>query len=364
MARIVIKLGTSTLTGGTPRLALPRLADLARQMARLRTDGHEIVLVSSGAMAAGSEMLGFPQLPRAIPAKQMLSAVGQPRLMDVWGRMFGIYSIPVAQVLLTRDDLRARTRYLNARNALWALLQQGVLPVINENDTVATEEIRVGDNDNLSALVANLIAADDLYLLTDQEGLLTTDPRKNARADLVRLIDSPEIPEAIWNAAGGGGNLGVGGMQTKVQAADLARRSGVRVVITRGDLPDVLLRLAGGERIGTHFLSLGSSLESFKRYLLAGGYQGTLVLDPGAVAAISSGGSLLPAGLKRVDGDFERGETVLLVGPQGKQAARGLVNYAGRDCAALCGLQSAEIEGRLGYYYGDEIVHRDNMVLL
>jgi glutamate 5-kinase len=364
MARIVIKLGTSTLTSGTPHLALPRLADLARQVAFLRSEGHEVVLVSSGAMAAGSEMLGFPRLPRAIPAKQMLSAVGQPRLMDVWGRMFGIYSIAVAQVLLTRDDLRARTRYLNARNALWALLQQGVLPVINENDTVATEEIRVGDNDNLSALVANLIAADDLYMLTDQDGLLTADPRKHTHANLVQLVDSPDIPQEIWQAAGAGGKMGVGGMQTKLQAADLARRSGVRVVIARGDQPEVLVRLAAGEMIGTQFTPLGSSLESFKRYLLAGGQQGRLVLDEGAVAAISAGGSLLPAGLRQVEGDFERGGTVLLVGLEGKQAARGLANYAGRDCAALCGLQSAQIEGALGFYYGDEIVHRDNMVLL
>jgi len=221
--RIIVKLGTSTLTDGTPHLSQSRMVDLVRQMAVLWSEGTRVILVSSGAITYGRELLNYPQLPKDIPAKQMLSAVGQPRLMDLWGKLFEIYALPVAQVLLTRSDLRSRSSYLNARNTLHALLAQGVIPVVNENDTVATEEIRVGDNDNLSALVANLVDAELLVLLTDQEGLFLSDPRKDPGAELVRLVDSTEIEPELWEAAGDSGALGVGGMYTKLQSADLAR---------------------------------------------------------------------------------------------------------------------------------------------
>ncbi len=362
--RFVVKLGTSTLTAGTSRLSRPQMVDLVRQMTELRRMGHEVILVSSGAMATGLEILGFPQLPKSLPAKQMLSAVGQPRLMDSWAALFSIYDCTVAQVLLTRSDLRARSRYLNARNTLLALLDQGVIPIVNENDTVATEEIRVGDNDNLSALVANLILADYLLLLTDQDGLFTSDPRQDPDADLIPIIDESQLDADVWQAAGNNSGMGVGGMATKLQAADLARRAGTTVFIARGSQKDVMLRIAQGEAIGTRILPTGSLVESFKRYLLSGGEFGSLQVDAGAQQAIVSGRSLLPPGLRAVEGRFSRGETVRVLGPDGQEIARGLVNYRARDCRRLIGQQSAAIEEVLGHYYGDEIIHRSNLVLM
>jgi glutamate 5-kinase len=362
---IVVKLGTSTLTDGSPHLSQARMVDLVRQMCALRQRGSGLLLVSSGAIACGREALQYPQLPKDIPAKQMLAAVGQPRLMDLWGRLFAIYDQPIAQVLLTREDLRFRSRYLNARNTLLALLDQGLVPVINENDTVATEEIRVGDNDNLSALVANLVDADLLVLLTDQDGLYTEDPRQNPQARLIPLVEAPEIAPQLWEAAGGeAGTLGTGGMFTKLQSTDLARRSGVEVVIARGDAPDVLLRITAGEAVGTRFTPTMSAVESRKRFILSGGKAGSLMVDAGAARAIARGGSLLPAGLVSVSGEFGRGETLNIHDPAGREIARGLVNYNHADCARLCGRQSREIEAILGYFYGDEIIHRSNMVLI
>lgn len=364
MRRIVVKLGTSTLTEGKATLSLPRMADLARQVSALRAQEDEVILVSSGAIAAGRAVLGASQLPKAIPAKQMLAAVGQPRLMDTWGRLFEIYGVLAAQVLLTRADLGSRRRYLNARSTLDALLRQRVIPIINENDTVATEEIRVGDNDNLSALVAALIDADLLILLTDQDGLYAEDPRRNPQAAFIERVDTPEIGEHLWRAAGGGGLLGTGGMFTKLQAADLARRAGVAVRIARGSTENVLLRIAAGEALGTEFSPTTTRMESFKRFLLAGAVEGTLTIDAGAARALRSGGSLLPAGLQQTDGDFERGAVVRIHDSQGVEVARGLAGYEARDCRKLAGRQSRQIETLLGYFYGDEIVHRDNLVLI
>ena len=362
--RIVVKLGTSTLTDGTPHLSQSRMVDLVRQMSALWKGDAQVILVSSGAITYGRELLHFPHLPKDIPAKQMLAAVGQPRLIDLWGKLFEIYNLPVAQVLLTRGDLRARSSYLNARNTLLALLAQGVIPVINENDTVATEEIRVGDNDNLSALVANLVDADLLVLLTDQEGLFRTDPRKDPDAELVTLVDSIEIEPELWQAAGDSSALGVGGMYTKLQSADLARRSGTSVVIARGDAPDVLLRIAGDEPVGTRFTPTRSAIESRKRFILSGKKAGKLTIDQGAVRALAGGSSLLPAGLVEVMGKFERGDTLSVCRPDGSEIARGVVNYNNVDCSKLCGRHSREIENALGYFYGDEIIHRNNLVLL
>lgn len=362
--RVVVKLGTSTLTDGASRLSSARMVDLVRQMSHLNEEGHEVLLVSSGAIATGREVLKFPQFPKEIPAKQMLAAVGQPRLMDQYGQLFGIYGLTVAQVLLTREDLRSRRGYLNARNTLFALLGQGVIPIINENDTVATEEIRVGDNDNLSALVANLIDADLLILLTDQEGLMTADPRIDPSAQVIALVDSPEIDPVLWEIAGGGSGLGVGGMVTKLQAADLARRSGTVVVIAKGDAPNVIIRVAAWEKLGTRFLPVETAVESRKRFILSGGGGGRLVIDQGAILALLRGSSLLPAGLQRVVGEFGRGEIVTVSAEDGKEIGRGLVNYKVEDCRRLQGCQSNEIETRLGYFYGEEIIHRDNLVLL
>jgi glutamate 5-kinase len=310
--------------------------------------------------------LDFPQLPKDIPAKQMLAAVGQPRLMALYEQIFGLYGVTVAQVLLTRADLADRRRYLNSRETLLALLAHGIMPIVNENDTVATEEIRVGDNDNLSALVANLIEADLLVLLTDQFGLYTADPRHDPTAELVGEVTTPEIPEALWRAAGGTANqLGVGGMATKLQAADLARRSGATVVIARGSDPNVLSRIVAGETVGTRFMPVVTALESRKRYLLTGSSApGCMSVDTGAVQALRRGGSLLPVGVSSLSGAFERGDVVRVADSSGRDIARGLTNYSAADLTRILGKQSQEIERILGYIYADEVIHRNNMVLL
>jgi glutamate 5-kinase len=364
--RIVIKIGTSTLTSGTPSLAPPKLIEFARQVSQLQAGGHQLMLVSSGAIAAGRERLGFPQLPKDIPAKQMLAAVGQLRLMSVYEQIFSLYGLTVGQILLTRTDLASRRRYLNARNTLIALVEQKVIPVVNENDTVATEEIRVGDNDNLSALVANLVDADLLILLTDQAGLYTSDPRLNPDAKLVEEVNSRVIPPELWSAAGGSEtHLGTGGMITKLQAADLARRSGTACVIAAGNEPDVLLRIAAGERLGTRFSPVATSVESRKRYILsARRAPGLLHIDHGAVRALQHGSSLLPVGITSVTADFERGDTVRIADPGGGEIARGIVNYGSRDLTRILGRPSDEIEAILGYHFGDEVIHRNDMVLL
>jgi len=363
--RLVVKLGTSTLTAGTNRLSPSHMVELVRQMAALRAAGHEVILVSSGAMASGREALGSPRLPKDIPAKQMLAAVGQPRLMALYEKLFGLYAVTVAQVLLTRTDLANRRSYLNARNTLSALLAQRILPIVNENDTVATEEIRVGDNDNLSALVANLVDADMLILLTDQPGLFTADPRHDPAARLITDVTQAEIPADLWEAAGGSASgLGTGGMVTKLQAADLARRSGTAVVVARGSDPEVLTRIAAGEHVGTHIRALDSSVDSRRRYILAGGASGSLFVDQGAARALARGGSLLPVGVSALEGEFERGDTVHVAVAGGGQIARGIVNYRAADLGRILRRHSEEIEGLLGYHYGDEVIHHNDLVLL
>jgi glutamate 5-kinase len=365
--RLVVKCGTSTLTAGTAHLAPPRLVELARQIAQLRASQLEVLVVTSGAVAAGRERLNLRQLPKDLPVKQMLSAIGQPRLMALYEQILGLYGLTIAQVLLTRSDLADRRRYLNSRSTLTALLEHGIIPIINENDTVATEEIRVGDNDNLSALVANLIDADLLLLLTDQAGLYTADPELDPAAQLVTEVTEPEIPAALWQAASGSaGGLGTGGMITKLQAADLARRSGTTVVIADGGERNVLTRLVDGEKLGTWFSPVTTSMESRKRYILAGGRAaGCVRIDEGAAQALHRGGrSLLPVGVVAVEGAFERGDTIQVLDSNGREIARGLVNYESDDLARIRGHQSAEIEGLLGYTYGEEVMHRNNLVLL
>jgi glutamate 5-kinase len=364
--RIVVKLGTSTLTNGTPYLSPPLMIEIARQISLLQSAGHRVVLVSSGAIAVGRERLGFPHLPKDIPAKQMLAAIGQPRLMAVYEQIFGHYDILVAQVLLTRMDLASRSRYLNARNTLVALMEQKIIPIINENDTVATDEIRVGDNDNLSALVANLVDAGQLILLTDQPGLYTTDPRIDPNAQLVEEITDREIPPEIWQAAGGSETgLGTGGMTTKLQAADLARRSAASCIIASGKSPDVLLKIVNCEKLGTRFPPLATSMESRKRYILsARRAPGLLSVDEGAAQALNRGGSLLPVGITAVGGSFNRGDTVRIAGPDGSEIARGIVNYDSGDLTRIMRRPSEEIESILGFHFGDEVIHRNDLVLL
>lgn len=365
--RIVVKVGTSTLTAGGEMLSLARMVDLVRQISALQSAGHQMILVSSGGIAAGREQMAYPELAHFLPAKQMLAAVGQPRLMAIYTQLFTLYQQQIAQVLLTRDDLLDRRRYLNARNTLEALLAYGVIPIINENDTTATEEIRFGDNDNLSALVANLLEADLLLLLTDQDGLFTADPRNDPQAALIQQIHDADIPEEILAAARGSGNtLGTGGMASKLQAADLARRSGTAVIIANGAIDQIITRTIAGETLGTYFTPLGSHLESRKRFLLAGiqDTSGGLVIDKGAVNALRKGGSLLPVGIVRTMGTFSRGQSVTIRDSDDHTIAVGIANYDVEDIWLISGKQSDQIEAVLGYAYGSEVVHHDNLVVL
>jgi glutamate 5-kinase len=366
-SRIIIKLGTSTLTDGTTYLSPPRIINLVRQVANLHHLGKEVILVSSGAMAAGKEALNFPQLPKQIPAKQMLAAIGQPKLMNLYTQLFGYFGIVVSQVLLTRSDIDNRRSYLNARNTLLALLEQKVIPIVNENDTVATEEIRVGDNDNLSARVANLVEADLLMLLTDQPGIFSADPRAQPDATMFSEISTQEIPADVWNAASGSkSGLGTGGMATKIQAADLARKSGTTVVVCRGADPEIITEIANGVPKGTWFRPAFQTTESRKRYLLITGHpdRGSVLIDDGAVRAVKMGGSLLPIGVIKLEGSFDRGDSISLKDSQGKNIGHGIVNYNLDQLMEIMGKHSGLIEDILGFTYGEEVIHRNNMVLL
>ncbi len=363
--RIVVKLGTSVLTAETSLLSRPRLIELVRQSARLRASGIELLIVSSGAMAAGKEQMGFPQLPPNVPAKQMLSSVGQLHLMGLYKQYFDIYSIPVGQVLLTRADLQERRRYLNARLTLASLLEHNILPVINENDTVTAEEIRVGDNDNLSAMVATLAEADLLILLTDQTGLFTADPRRDPSAQLIAQVE--RIDDQLLASAGDSSTgLGTGGMTTKLQAAETATRGGATVIIASGSVPDVLPRLASGEQLGTRFSPSISKPESRKRWLLAGyTTSGRIIVDKGAhQALIQQGSSLLPIGIVAVEGDFSRGDTIGVYTTRGREIARGLAGYHAEDVRRIQGQHSRQIQSILNYEYGDAVIHRNDLILL
>lgn len=362
--RIVVKVGTSTLTDGTPHLSRQRMLEVVQQIARLHQSGHEIILVTSGAQAAGRERLGLTEVGRSIPARQMLSAVGQSRLMQIYTDLFDIFRIVVAQVLLTRGDLGNRAGFLNARDTLTTLIERRILPVINENDTTATEEIRIGDNDNLSAQVATLLEADRLILLTDQPGLFTADPRRDQNAQLIQHV--AQIDDNTWALAGGTATgLGTGGMFTKLQAAQLASRGGVTTWIASGRLPDALERIVRNEAVGTRFEAITTPMESRKRWLLVEKPRGVLHIDAGAARKLTAGGaSLLPVGVTTIEGEFSRGETVSVFAPQEKEIAHGITSYDSEAARKLCGVKSTRIAEVLGYSYGDAIIHRNNMVLL
>ncbi|VAW42894.1 Glutamate 5-kinase / RNA-binding C-terminal domain PUA [hydrothermal vent metagenome] len=363
--RIVVKLGTSVLTDGSPQLDHPHMVELVRQCAEMYRQGKDIIVCTSGAIAVGRHRLGFPDIPNTVTNKQMFAAVGQSRLMQMWERYFEIFGIHVGQILLTRADVTNRSRYLNARDTLQALLDNRIVPIINENDAVATEEIKVGDNDNLSALVSTLAEADLLLLLTDQPGLFTADPRTNPNAQLIPEVD--KIDETVKALAGGSvSGLGVGGMATKLQAADTARRAGADVVIAAGRAPNVIARIANGEMVGTRFPALENRLENRKRWIFAGRKtEGCIVIDGGAVQALlKNGRSLLPAGITAVNGNFGRGDTICIEGGDGQELARGISRYASSDLHQIAGLQSNQIEATLGYGYGAAVVHRNDLILL
>jgi glutamate 5-kinase len=364
MKRLVVKVGTNTLTGGEDRLSRPQMRGVVRQVARLVRDGHQVAMVSSGAIVAGRQALHVARNGKDIPFKQVLAAVGQTRLMQIWDELFSSEDVIVAQTLLTRTDLADRQGYLNARNTLLALLQRQVVPIVNENDVVATEEIKIGDNDNLSALVANLIDADLLILLTDQAGLYTADPRRSTAATLIAEV--PVITDEIIALAAGAGSVrGTGGMVTKVQAARLATESGVTVLVAGGMTDNVLVRAVKGEAVGTRFPSNRTRLESRKRWILSGlAGKAAAHIDGGAVSALSRGRSLLAAGLLHVKGPFDRGDSVIIVGPEGKAIGCGVANYSSADLERIKGCRSAAIAHILGYHFGDEVIHRNNVVML
>jgi glutamate 5-kinase len=363
--RIVVKVGSSLVTNQGEGLDTVAIGNWAQQIAALRGHGCEVVLVSSGAIAEGMQRLGWKQRPSAVHELQAAAAVGQMGLVQVYESCFSKHGLRAAQVLLTHADLADRERYLNARSTLRTLLTLGVIPIINENDTVVTDEIKFGDNDTLGALVANLIEADVLIILTDQTGLYTADPRKDPGATLVSEAQAGDA--RLEGMAGGAGSaIGRGGMITKILAAKRAARSGAHTVIASGHERAVLLRLLEGEAIGTLLTASTLTLAARKQWL-ADHLQvaGTLVLDNGAIKALRSGGkSLLPIGVKSVSGEFERGEVVACVGEDGSDIARGLTNYNASDARLIAQHASQEIEALLGYGGDAEIIHRDNLVLL
>lgn len=363
--RIVVKVGTNVLRAGTERIHRPRLIDIARQLACLSQAGHEPILVSSGAIFAGREILGLeaPLQKKDVPHKQMLAAVGQGHLQALYQQIFDMYKLTVAQALLTRADLDHRTRYLNARNTLQLLLRHRVIPIINENDVVAIDEIKVGDNDNLSALVANLVEADLLIILTDQRGLFTTDPRIDSQAQFVHEVHI--IDDRIWTMAGrSSGDIGTGGMYTKIEAAALATRSGTEVVIAPGHEPDSILRVVAKESLGTRFFSQVTRIESRKRWILAEAVRGAVVVDDGAAhALVQQGKSLLVVGITQVVGEFERGATIQVLNNHRAEIGRGLAHYKASDLRTIYGKRSDQILKILGYDYGPTAIHRDNLVI-
>ncbi|HKW38881.1 MAG TPA: glutamate 5-kinase [Burkholderiales bacterium] len=363
--RFVVKVGSTLVTNRGAGLDGSAIARWAGQVAKLRRSGKDIVLVSSGAIAEGMQRLGWTRRPGSMHELQAAAAVGQMGLVQVYESCFREHGLRTAQVLLTHADLADRQRYLNARSTLLTLLGLGIIPVINENDTVVTDEIRFGDNDTLAALVTNLVEADVLIILTDQQGLHTEDPRRNPGASLIRTAQAGE-PRLEAMAGGTGSAIAKGGMLTKVLAAKRAARSGARTVIASGGEPDVLLRLAAGEAIGT-LLSSGTTPLAARKQWLADHLQvaGTLSLDAGAAKALRSGGkSLLPVGVKNVEGEFERGAVVACVSPDGIEVARGLVNYNAQEARRIAGRPSNEIEAILGYLDEPELIHRDNLVVL
>ena len=372
--RVVAKFGTSLLTGGGDRLNLEVMSALVGQVARLRRAGVEVIVVTSGAIAAGRHRLGLTGqrgegvVRKEISSRPVLASVGQSHLMQSYDQLFAWHDLVVAQTLLTRRDLADRVGYLNARNTLLALLELGAVPVVNENDVVAVEEIAgamIGDNDNLSALVANLVDADLLAILTDTGGLYTADPRRHPTAELIPRVErvTPEI-EALADDTGS--PHGVGGMITKLQAAKLATAGGADVAIAGGHEPNALERLVADEAPGTLFPATGDRVESRKRWMLAGlAARGKIVVDAGATKAlVAQGKSLLPAGVREVSGRFERGDTVSIYGEDGRRIAIGITNYGGDDLAAIRGLRSDRIAQTLGHEYGAEVVHRNNLVVL
>ena len=364
--RIVVKVGTSTITYANGKRNFSQIDRLARELSDLQNQGKEMILVSSGAVAVGVDRLGLPAKPSTIPGKQACAAVGQGVLMHTYEKLFADYGQIVAQVLITRTEAIDRHRYTNCRNTFMTLLQQGVIPIVNENDVVALDELKIGDNDNMSALVAGIVDADLVIILSDIDGLYTANPATHPEATLVHTVQ--EITPEIEASAGGvGSSRGTGGMATKIQAAKAATNSGIQLVIASGTEKNAIPRILQGEEIGTLFVSRENRLQFRKRWLAFGAkIQGSIVVDDGCAKAIRKAGgcSILPAGIYQVVGDFQSGSTISVIDKEGHELARGLVNYTAAELEKIKGCKSSDIEGILGHKNYDEVIHRDDLVIL
>ncbi len=366
--RIVAKFGTNLLTGGSDNLDLEIMTSLVTQIAQLQNKGHELIIVSSGAVAAGRQKLKLGRERKDVPFKQVLASVGQNKLMHTYEQLFDRHNITVAQALLTKSDLSHRAGYLNTRNTLLALIELGVICIINENDVVATDEIggvRFGDNDNLSAMVANLVDADLLALITDIDGLYTADPQLDPKARLISKVE--KIDARIQHyASKTTSSHGVGGMATKIEAAKMATSCGITVVIANGRSSNYLSQIVLGNNIGTLFTPKASKLESKKRWMLSGlASKGKLIIDSGAAIALKKQNkSLLPAGILDVKGKFQRADVVDIYDVNDMQLGCGISNYNANDIIKIKGAHSQSVLNILGYEYGSEVIHRNNMVLL
>ncbi len=366
--RVVVKLGTNLITAGKMSLSRKTMAGLVGQVALLHGRGVEMIIVTSGAVAAGKHRMGIRKKRHHVPFRQMMAAIGQGPLMHAYDRLFRAHGIVVAQALLTKPDFLSRLSYLNARNTLLGLIELGVVPIVNENDVVFVEELQgttfFGDNDNLSAMVANLVDADLLIILSDVAGLYTADPLRHPDARLIPRVE--KIDASIERLAKGpSGSKGTGGMMTKLQAAKLATASGTAVIIAAGHEPGIIVRAVEGEPVGTFFVPVASRRESRQRWMLSQPAKGKLVVDAGAKVALQKNHkSLLPAGVAEVKGDFDRGDEVVLVDPEGTCFAVGMCNYSAAEIEKIKGCRSDKIVEILGYGHGDEVIHRNNLVML
>ena len=362
--RWVVKIGSALITADGRGLDTDAIRHWAGQIATLMGQGKQILLVSSGAVAEGMARMGMDKRPNALHQLQAAAAIGQMGLIQHFESSFNEHGIRTAQVLLTHEDLSDRERYLNSRSTLRTLLEMGVMPIINENDTVATEEIRLGDNDTLGALVTNLVEAQNLVILTDKQGLYDKDPRKNKDAKLIEQASAGD--DNLMKMAGGGGALGRGGMVTKVSAARRAARSGASTMIASGSVENVLLKIAAAENVGSLLTPDTGTLAARKQWLANQlNPRGRLIIDAGACRALRDQGvSLLPVGVTKVSGEFVRGELVSCEDSNGREVARGLVNYDALECSRLCGKPSDRIQAILGYVDEPELIHRDNLVVL
>jgi glutamate 5-kinase len=364
--RIVVKVGTSTITYANGKRNFSQIDRLARELSDLQNQGKQMILVSSGAVAVGVDRLGLPAKPATIPGKQAAAAVGQGVLMHTYEKLFADYGQVVAQVLITRTEAIDRHRYTNCRNTFMTLLQQGVIPIVNENDVVALDELKIGDNDNMSALVAGIVDADLVIILSDIDGLYTANPATHPEARLVHVVQ--EItPEVEASAGGVGSSRGTGGMATKIQAAKAATSSGIQLVIASGTEKNAIPRILQGEELGTLFVSRENRLQFRKRWLAFGAkLQGSIIVDEGCAQAVRKAGgcSILPAGIVQVLGDFQSGSTVSVIDRQGHELARGLVHYTAEELDKIKGCKTGDITNILGHKNYDEVIHRDDLVIL